>query len=87
MSVECPSRLGCLTSSLSRSQSCLQLDPMARPTAKDCFTIIKRCMRDGFSDEPHSVGSGVPSVVVRSQLVLRALHLQCSISSSDLRHR
>ena len=46
-------------------QACLQLDQMARPTAKDCFTIIKRSMREG-SDEPHSVGSGVPSVVVRA---------------------
>ncbi len=37
---------------------------MARPTAKECFAIIKRSLREG-SDEPHSVGSGVPSVVVR----------------------
>ena len=45
-------------------QACLQLDQTARPTAKECFAIIKRSLREG-SDEPHSVGSGVPSVVVR----------------------
>ncbi len=63
-------------------QACLQLDQMARPTAKECFAIIKRSLREG-SDEPHSVGSGVPSVVVRHDaaecviILQRAMSLTC----------